>query len=113
MIKFGHLGTDDVQHAASFYSLVLGWSFDPQTGHFLEGGMPVASAQEEQGHPPSWMPSMAVFSVDAAHQACMSNGGSALMPPATGQDGVRFAVLQDPQGAIFGVHESPPPSPAP
>lgn len=57
--------------------------------------------------PPLWLPYMVVENVDAALARAVELGAKALMEVmAIGEVG-RIAVVQDPLGAVFGLHEPP------
>lgn len=58
--------------------------------------------QIPEGVPPHWMNYFAVADVAAAANRAAELGGKAMMPPMDFPGG-RFAILQDPQGAVFGV----------
>lgn len=70
-------------------------------GTFPMGGMYKAMG----GMPPSWCHYVRVALVDAAVETCKALGGNVLNGPMDLPDGDRVAVLQDPQGAVFGIHQ--------
>jgi predicted enzyme related to lactoylglutathione lyase len=110
------LMTRDVEAAASFYSSVVGWScqlFDPgdpksyrifKSGADEVGGlMPLPEGNSCQNAEPGWIGYIGVEDVDAMAADLLADGASQLMPP-TDIPGVgRFAVLADPQGAVFTI----------
>jgi predicted enzyme related to lactoylglutathione lyase len=57
-------------------------------------------------HIPSyWMPYFQVTSVDASASKGKDLGGKVMVGPQDIPDAGRFAILVDPQGAMFAVHE--------
>jgi len=107
------LETRDLNAAGAFYKAVLGWTLTgagmPDFDYRLAGcdGTMVAgmmSNATQEGEPlPNWIFYLAVDDCDATAQAAGTAGGKVVMPahdiPGTG----RFAVLADPQGAVFGI----------
>ncbi len=112
------LMTPDPDGAAGFYAEVAGWKSAPwkEGGEAPDGGpymmwmagekaiggrMKLPQEASAQGAPPHWLAYVTVPDTAAAVAATMAEGGSVLMP-ATSMPGVgTFAVLQDPQGAVF------------
>lgn len=60
--------------------------------------------------PPHWLVYFAVTDCDATAAMAQDLGGTILVSPTDIPDVGRFAVLQDPQGAVFAIiyMESPP-----
>jgi predicted enzyme related to lactoylglutathione lyase len=56
--------------------------------------------------PPNWLPYFMVEDVDATTAKVQSGGGAVYMPPNTMEGVGRFAVLADPQGAVFALYKS-------
>ena len=116
------LMTTDPQGAAAFYAGVFRWKTQLSSvpGHTLwmsgEVGVGGLMAQPEEarmgGMPPSWLVYLGTVDVDATVQAAQRLGGrvvkDAVDIPAIG----RFAVLADPQGAVFAVFTPAAPAPA-
>jgi len=110
------LMTTDTAAAKAFYGNVVGWGVAPTNmpggvdytmftaGEIPVGGlMPMMPAATAMGAPPAWLAYIEVPDVDATIAQTQQLGGKVLVPAQT-VDGVgRFAVLQDPQGAAFGV----------
>ena len=97
------LGTPDVEEAMAFYGALFGWTFDDGdyrmilNGSRLNGGL-----REDPSGRPGWMPYFTVESVDAdVVRAATVHGPGAI------DERARFAVLQDPQGAMLAVFEGP------
>jgi uncharacterized protein len=114
------LSTNDVDRAQEFYTPLFGWAFELlATGEMapywairhqgaandLNGGMrELAPQQAEAGVPPHWMPYFTAESTDATVSAVDEAGGGVLAPAFDIPSG-RIAILQDPQGAVYGVFE--------
>ncbi len=107
------LGTSDLDGAERFYGAVLGWSVKDSGmegfeyrlashGGDLVAGMMSLAAQEGTP-PPNWTIYFAVDDCDAAAAAVDKAGGKVYQGPADIPNTGRFAVLADPQGAVFGV----------
>ena len=116
--NWNELMAADTNEAAKFYGDVFGWSTEPFSG---AGGMPYTIFKQDGAAmgvagmlknpmpdvPAQWVPYVAVDDVDAS-QAKAGKLGAAVLVPATDIDTVgRIAVLRDPQGAIFGLHQMP------
>ncbi len=111
---WSELHSRDVAAATAFFRAVFAW--DPQEsmgspedqaytefhvdGRSIAGGM--AMTAEPAGTPSYWLVYFAVDDPDAAAAKATQLGASTLMPPSDFPGG-RFAILQDPQGAAFGV----------
>ncbi|MDP9342350.1 MAG: hypothetical protein M3Q23_09725 [Actinomycetota bacterium] len=53
--------------------------------------------------PPNWAIYFEVADVDGTLAAALEGGASVLMPAMTMEGAGRYAVLADPQGAVFGI----------
>jgi predicted enzyme related to lactoylglutathione lyase len=110
---WAELDTRDVEGAKAFYAAVFGWGAEtspsdemPYT-EFKLGGESIAGMMDmppgvPDEVPPYWLVYVAVEDVDASVQRLAELGGTPMMP---GMDfpGGRFAVVADPQGAMFGL----------
>jgi len=113
------LMTDDVEGAKAFYGALLGWQFVttedagiPYTHAVVSGvARPVAGmfdrryamTENAQKLPPHWGSYITVEDADASVQRVERLGGHIIVPP-TDIPGVgRFAVIQDPQGAVVSL----------
>ena len=106
--------TPDPKAAAAFYGKLLGWKFDAmqmaeggeytvvKVGDSGVGGI-MAPPPGAQGMPPMWGCYVTVADTDATVAQCKSLGGKVITGPMDIPKVGRFAVLQDPQGAIFNV----------
>jgi predicted enzyme related to lactoylglutathione lyase len=107
--SWSELITPDVPKAADFYAAVLGWGSEthgdamPYTEFTLDGNS-IAGAMNPPmpGIPPLWGIYFAVADTDATVAKASELGGSVIAPPMDIEPG-RFAVLADPQGAMFNV----------
>jgi hypothetical protein len=118
------LMTTDTKAAATFYSKVAGLKtapapFDPSYTTFLAsergmgGLMRMADEAKAMGAPPNWLSYVGVESVDNTVQQAGLLGAKVLKPAADIPNVGRFAILQDPQGAVFAVFSTTLPFPAP
>lgn len=109
------LMTADPLSAMRFYPGVTGWRAERyeqspspywiwMNGEAPLGGlMPMPDAAEQGGAPPHWMPYVACEDIDATVKAAHALGARVYVPPSDIHDTGRFAVLADPQGAVFSV----------
>ena len=101
--------TPDVPKAAAFYGEVLGWGAETTKGdqpytEFKLGRESVAGGMNPPmaGMPAAWGIYFAVADTDETVAKATALGGSVVSPPMDIEPG-RFAVLSDPQGAMFLV----------
>jgi uncharacterized protein len=113
------LGTSDADAAQRFYEQVFGWTTTDMGEDF--GGYRVFDrvGGTGQGHaglmqlqdpsiPPMWTPYVGVEDTDATVAAAKDLGGGVLVEPMDVPTVGRFAILTDPQGAVFGVIKTEP-----
>ena len=108
------LATRDTKQAMAFYSGLFGWEGQAkEQGEFVYtelwldnvaiGGMLGMEGTAWEGMPEQWTPYFAVEDCEAIARAAESLNASLLSPP-TDIPGVgRFAMIRDPQGAVFSV----------
>lgn len=124
------LMTTDVAAATDFYGKVVGWTARDSgmpgmeyllfhAGDFMVAGL-MAQPEElrKMGAPPGWLGYVAVADVDAASQQAADRGGAVYVPPRDIPGVGRFAVVADPQQAVFALFkgspgDTPPPAPPP
>jgi len=103
------LDTTDTQSAGTFYTGLFGWG-TKVGGDYTEfqrngtsiGGM--MKIPKEWGNvPPNWLIYFAVEDCDATAKTAGERGGHAIVPPTTIENVGRFAVIADPQGAVFAI----------
>ena len=109
------LMTTDIDAAKSFYSNIIGWGTQapPSTGIdytlFTTAEAPVAGMMtlpdsvKAMGVPPCWTGYIGVDDVDATVAAVKRLGGHVRVEPMDIPSVGRFAVVADPQGAVFAL----------
>lgn len=109
------LTTPDIEGAKAFYPRFTDWglqAFDENYTMWTTGGAPVAGLfrltdeMRQQGVPPNWMAYVECDDVDATAAKATSLGGKVVAGPDDIPGTGRFAVVQDPQGAMFGLYKS-------
>ncbi len=102
--------TTDSDAAEAFYRAVFDYDVDRmQMGDEREyrvltvDGKGVAGMMELDDVPPNWSTTFAVEDADAAVAEAEKLGARGLVPPFDIPEVGRYAVLQDPVGAVFGV----------
>jgi predicted enzyme related to lactoylglutathione lyase len=109
--------TTDPKAAGAFFSKIIGWKTQPWGTDqsytlFVSGDRQLAGlmAQPEEakqmGAPPSWMTYIGTNDVDDTARLATSLGAKVLKAPEDIPGAGRYAVLQDPQGAVFGLYKS-------
>ncbi len=107
------LMTRDVPAAKKFYSNLIGWkaqSWPPDPTYTVchsdqgpvAGIMPIP-ADIPAEVPPHWLGYVGTRDVDGTAVAAVRAGGSILKEPADLSGAGRYAVLKDPQGAVFAI----------
>jgi predicted enzyme related to lactoylglutathione lyase len=113
---WAELDTRDVEGSRSFYNAVFGWDARTSEGEmpyteFLVDGDSVAGMMAMPPMVPAEVPSywLVYFSVADADDAVarVQELGGSVLAPVMAFPGGRFAVVTDPQGAAFGVMDSP------
>jgi predicted enzyme related to lactoylglutathione lyase len=108
------LMTGDPAAAQRFYGAVVGWSTQAMEGMpdytlFTANGVPVGGVMQltpeaaRMGAPPSWTAYVEVEDADATIERTNGLGGSVIVGPQTVEGVGRFAILRDPQGAVFAI----------
>ena len=105
--------TRDTKAAETFYTQLFGWTSKVGTDGGMEytelsnGRTPQAGLMAltpRMGNmPPAWTPYFAVTDCDAIAKKATQLGGRTYMPPTDIPKVGRFAVLADPQGAVFDI----------
>jgi uncharacterized protein len=120
---------DDLEAAVDFYTGVVGWTAKDagmtdfpyeilSTGSTMVAGMmDIPAEAKAMGARPGWLGYIWVEDVDQALPKLTAAGGQALRAPADIPGVGRFAVVADPDGAVFMLFRdaggSPPPPPPP
>ena len=105
--------TRDVPGAKKFYSGLVGWKAQPwpldpgytvcHAGDGPTAGMMEMTPEVPAEAPPHWLQYIGTRDVDGTAEAAVRAGGSIIKPPSDMQGAGRYAVLQDPQGAVFAI----------
>lgn len=112
--------TMDTGRAIDFYRDLMGWTtaLDADSGHtaFTLHGDTVAGLVEMPPDMPGevssqWLPYFLADSVEDRVDKAIGAGGTLAVPPRS-IDATRFAVVEDPQGAVFGLLEVVPGEPS-
>ena len=61
----------------------------------------------QEGEPPNWLTTFSVAAADEAAAQVRELGGNVIAEPFDIPSIGRFAVVQDPTGAVFGILEPP------
>jgi len=107
--------TTDTDAAADFYKRVVGWTIQPWSSDasytlFMAGDRPMAGLMilpedaKNMGAPPHWLTYIGTANVDHTAQRAAELGGQVLRPAENIPSAGRFAIVRDPQGAVFGVY---------
>jgi len=114
------LMTTDTAAAESFYRKVVGWTsvpfapdgsynvFNNAAGAGVGGVMKLPDSAKQMGAPPHWLMYVGTPSVDDTAMRIARLGGRVLKQPEDIPNTGRFAVVQDPFGATFGIFQPPP-----
>jgi predicted enzyme related to lactoylglutathione lyase len=108
------LSTSDRMEAKKFYEGLFGWNITPGRGkddstylHIMAGEKGIAGIQPDEmrkpGVPPHWMPYFMVADADASTKKAQDLGAAVDAAPMMAGEGLRFAILADPQGAVFAL----------
>ena len=109
------LMTTDPAAAASFYVKVLGWRTqawdkDPNYTVLMAEHGPAAGIAhmpaEAHGAPPHWLSHVGVSDIHATLAKVERLGGKVLKGATDAGDLGQYAILRDPQGAVFSVFQS-------
>ncbi len=107
--------TTDTAAAGAFYTKVVGWktapwgndswytTFNSSSGP-VAGMMTLPDAAKNMGAPPNWMMYVGTPNVDSTALNIAQKGGKVLRQPESIPNAGRFAVVQDPYGAVFGIY---------
>ncbi|MCW5725167.1 MAG: VOC family protein [Maricaulaceae bacterium] len=119
------LVTTDIAGAQAFYAAVTGWEASPSGmegytlmkagGREVAGLMALPEEVKANGGRPAWVGYIFADDVDARAAEAAKKGGAVHHPPHDIPGVGRFAVVADPQGAVFALFhsgaEGPPPPP--
>lgn len=105
---------DDGEAGARFYSELLGWEIEGgdvgdgrsyRMCNLRRRNAAGIGSPRPAGVPgaPAWTTYVWVDDVDGALATAIEAGGSAVLEPFESLDGGRMALIEDPQGAVFGI----------
>ena len=110
---WNELMTTNPEAAGQFLGQLFGWDLETQQMGdipytvFMIQGRPIAGMlpiQADWGEiPPNWMVYFAVDDCDQAVATAQARGAEIPVPPTEIANTGRFAMIQDPEGAVFGV----------
>ena len=105
------LVTPDSNAAHAFYGKAIGWKSQPWEEDasyvmFAAKRGPIGATVAGNGSAPHWVPYVGTGDLDRTIELAKQKGGSVVKDVATLSSGSRYAVLQDPYGAKFGIYES-------
>lgn len=105
--------TRDVPGAKDFYTKLIGWKAQPwpldpsytvcHAGDVPTAGMMAMAPEFPAEVPPHWMQYIGTRDVDGTAEAALLAGGFIVKQPSDMKGAGRYAVLADPQGAIFAI----------
>jgi predicted enzyme related to lactoylglutathione lyase len=109
---WNELATRDVEKAKDFFGKLLGWTFESSGDNYTmiknkgrsNGGI-IQMSEEWGDTPPNWTVYFTVADVEVAAAKAESLGGKLVMPIGSG-DGMRWAIISDPQGGVFTLIQS-------
>lgn len=120
-LVWNELQTRDVEAARAFYSRVFGWTYETDANGYVscsqDGRSQAGMMQMDETWgdiPPNWAVYFLTEDVEAMAERVTELDGNLLVPPTPAGEIGKFAVVQDPQGAVFSIIEydgpaSPPP----
>jgi predicted enzyme related to lactoylglutathione lyase len=108
------LRTTDTKSAGAFFAKVIGWKTQPwgddgsyslfaSAGRQMAGLMTLPEEARKMGAPPHWLTYIGTPNVDETARLATSLGATILTAPEDIPTVGRYAVLQDPQGAVFSI----------
>lgn len=115
------LVTSDPEAAKAFYGAIFGWTtqaFEGNSSYVMWAAPsgPVGGVMDLSQSPPGttshWTGYVYVANVDNSVARTTTLGGTVHLP-GTSMGGIRFAILADPQGGVFGVYQNTTPSDPP
>jgi uncharacterized protein len=113
--RWAELSSRGIDRAIPFYAAVFGWDArarempeGPPYFMFQLGGEDVAGGMEMSPMvpadvPSNWMVYFGVDDIDASFRTALEAGAHEMLAPRDFPNG-RFAIVGDPQGAVFGLH---------
>ena len=110
------LSTPDAAAAEKFYTAILPWKASKMPGPMdyttfargetqAAGMMQITPEMKAAGTPPNWMPYFQVTDAKASVAKATGLGGGVIVPASEIPGVGWFAILRDPQGAVFAIHQ--------
>lgn len=113
---WNELSTSDLDGARAFYSAVFGWAWagSDDYAEFQVDGRTVGAVMPRPADlpaevPDNWLVYFGTADLDADLSTAAALGATTLLGPTEIPGTGRFAVLSDPQGAVFALFEAQPP----
>jgi len=110
---WSELATTDLAHSKAFYSEVFGWSWggaddyaEAQVGGRTIGGVMPRRPDMPTEMPDNWLVYFGTADVDVDAKRAEDHGATVLVEPTDIPGTGRFAVLMDPQGAVFALFQA-------
>jgi predicted enzyme related to lactoylglutathione lyase len=107
-LVWNELQTHGVEAAQSFYAAVFGWTYQTDENGYVmvsqDGRMQAGMMQIQEAWgdvPPNWGVYFMVENIETAVAKAKELGGTILVPISKAGEIGEFAVIQDPQGAVF------------
>lgn len=111
------LMTSDPEAAVRFYTKAVDWGTDVWPGPepytmWTADGVPIGGVvkqkndKESQGGPPHWLAYVGVDDINATVAKVKELGGQVHFGPQEIPEMGSYAIIADPQGAVFGVYQS-------
>jgi predicted enzyme related to lactoylglutathione lyase len=111
-LAWNELSSPDIDGSVKFYSDLFGWNTNEMdfggqkyvvvsVGERGNGGIRGPMSPQE---PPHWLVYFGTDDADAGAAKASELGATVLAPPMDISDQMRFAVVQDPQGAAFALY---------
>lgn len=106
------LNTRDTEKAKAFYTALFDWTTggSPEYTEWKSGESTIGGMMEIQADwgpvPPNWLSYVAVTNCDEIAEKIKSLGGSVMMGPMDIPNMGRFAVVADPQKAVFAIYQT-------
>ena len=116
-IVWTDLTVEDAAPLREFYTAVAGWKAEPVSmGKYDDYNMTIPESGETVagichakgpniGLPAQWLMYVTVDNLDASIDACREKGGRVVLGPKEMGPGSRYAVIQDPAGAVVALYE--------
>jgi uncharacterized protein len=116
--------TTDTAAAQAFYKKIVPWTavpfaadgsytvFNNRAGAGVAGLMTLPAAAKQMGSPPNWLMYLGTPNVNETAVRIAQLGGRVVKQPEDIPNTGRFAVVQDPYGAAFGIYTPKTPGPA-